>query len=437
MHRMTLAFLAVAFTAGLLAVETHAADKPNVVILLSDDQRWDDYSFLGHETIETPNIDRLAAQSLVYERGYVPSSLCRPSLASLSTGLYPHQNGITGNDPQENKRTKAGRAVLVNRFKENPRIANILGQHGYISFQAGKWWEGHYSDGGFTDGMTHGDITKGGRHGDVGLKIGRNTMQPVMNFIDKAVEEDKPFFLWYAPMMPHLPHNPPKRLLDKYTTEDRPVEIAKYFAMCDWWDETCGQVLDHLDKKNIADNTVVIYLCDNGWIQQADKGGGAVGGPRGKRSVYDGGTRTPIMIRYPGQVKAARNKTDLASSIDVVPTILDAVGVETDVNFPGLSLLNKEAVDEREAIFGEIYSHDIPNFRKPELGLHYRWIISGDYKLIVPTGQDEGEYGPSQVALFHVSEDPEEQQNVIDEHPEIAAELRKKLNAWWNPTIKP
>jgi len=430
-------FFALTILAGYSARAASAADQPNVVILLSDDQRWDDYSFLGHEAIQTPNIDRLASQSLVYERGYVPSSLCRPSLASLITGLYPHQNGITGNDPAENKRTPAGRAVLVERFQKNPRLAAILGQHGYVSFQSGKWWEGNFSSGGFTEGMSHGDVTKGGRHGDVGLQIGRKTMQPVTDFIDQAVAQDKPFFLWYAPMMPHLPHDPPQRILDKYTQEGRPIEIAKYFAMCDWWDETCGQVLDHLDKKNIADNTVVIYLCDNGWIQEADKGGGAVGGPRGKRSVYDGGTRTPIMIRYPGHVKPARNKTDLASSIDVVPTILDAVGVETDFNFPGISLLNQDKAAEREAIYGEIFAHDIPDYTRPELGLLYRWIIDGDYKLIVPSGLGEGEFGPETLALFHVTQDPEEEHNVIDDHPEIAAKLRKKLDAWWNPTVKP
>lgn len=435
MRLVITALFAMAMVTGWSARLANAADQPNVVILLSDDQRWDDYSFLGHDAIKTPNIDKLATQSLVYERGYVPTSLCRPSLASLFTGLYPHQTGITGNDPAENKRTKAGRAVLVDRFEQNPRLAAILGEHGYISFQSGKWWEGNPSSGGFTEGMTHGDVTTGGRHGDVGLTIGRKTMKPVFDFIDKAVAEDKPFFLWYAPMMPHLPHDPPKRILDKYTQEGRPLEVAKYYAMCDWWDETCGQVLDHLDKKKIADNTVVIYLCDNGWIQQADKGGGAVGGPRGKRSVYDGGTRTPIMIRYPGHVQPARNKTDLASSIDVVPTILDAVGVKSDYDFPGISLLDQATADKREAIFGEIFAHDIPDYRKPELGLHYRWIIDGDYKLIVPSGLDDGEYGPTKLALFNVTKDPEEEQNVIADHPEIAAKLRKKLDAWWNPTL--
>lgn len=412
-----------------------AADRPNVVILLSDDQRWNDYSFQGHEAIQTPNIDRLAEQSMVYQRGYVPTSLCRPSLASLFTGLYPHQDGITGNDPREGKRTKEGRAVLVDRFMKNPRLAEILGRHGYVSFQSGKWWEGNPSSGGFTAGMTHGDVTKGGRHGDVGLTIGRKTMEPVMKFIDESVAADKPFFLWYAPMMPHLPHDPPERILKKYKAEGRPLPVAKYFAMCDWWDETCGQVLDHLEEKGVADNTIVIYLCDNGWTQRSDVGGGAIGGPRGKRSVYDGGTRTPIMIRYPGHAKPSENTTELASSIDVVPTILAAAGIQTDYNFPGINLLDPEAVGKRQAIFGEIYAHDIPDYRSPEKGLFYRWVIDGDWKLIVPTGQEEGEYGPKEPALFNLKSDPEEQKNVISDHPDVAKKLREKLDGWWSPKV--
>lgn len=427
---VTVAFVSVC----LMTHQAAAAERPNVVILLSDDQRWDDYSFQGHATIQTPNLDKLAAQSLVYQRGYVPTSLCRPSLATLITGQYPHDHGIVGNDPRENKRTNEGRAVLVDRFKRNPRLPEILGRNGYASFQAGKWWEGHYSSGGFTEGMSHGDITKGGRHGDVGLTIGRQTMQPVFNFIDQCVEQDRPFFLWYAPMMPHLPHNPPQRLLKKYQAEGRPLPVARYFAMCDWWDETCGQVLEHLDKKQISDNTLVVYLADNGWTQLEDAGGGAVGGPRGKRSVYEGGTRTPIMLRLPGQVIPAMDRNHLASSIDVVPTILALLKIETDHQFPGVNLLDREAVAARDAIFGEIYSHDIPDFRQPAAGLYYRWVVQDHWKLIVPTGKQEGEFGPDEAVLFNLKEDPEEQENVLDQHPDVAQRLRQTLNAWWNPT---
>jgi len=426
---------ALSFALNLGAVsQAEEGKQPNIVILLSDDQRWDDYSFMGHPVIKTPHIDQLAKESLVYHRGYVPTSLCRPSLASLFTGLYPHQSGITGNDPRDGKRSVEGRAALVDRFMQNPRIADLLGKHGYQSFQAGKWWEGHHTAGGFTDGMTHGDIKRRGRHGDVGLEIGRKTMQPVFDFVDQCVSDEKPFFLWYAPMMPHLPHNPPEEILARYKAEGRPLEVAKYYAMCDWWDQTCGQVLDYLDKKKVADNTMVIYLCDNGWTQTEDRGGGAIGGLRGKRSVYDGGTRTPIMIRYPGQIEPSHNRHDLASSIDILPTILEIAQIERPEILPGVDLLDSQTVSSRKAIFGEIYSHDIPDYRQPALGLFYRWVILGDWKLIVPTGNQDSGFGPSEVALFDISKDPNEQYNLASENPAVVARLKKQLDKWWSPS---
>ena len=187
-----------------------AAERPNVVLLLSDDQGWSDYSFLGHPEIRTPHLDRLASESLVFTRGYVPTSLCRPSLASILTGRYPHENGITGNDPRGEKRTNEGRQVMVDRFLKNPRLPQTLHDAGYLCYQSGKWWEGNFANGGFDEGMSHGDVTRGGRHGDEGLKIGRAGLQPVFDFIDRAQRKEQPFFVWYAPMMPHRPRNPPE-----------------------------------------------------------------------------------------------------------------------------------------------------------------------------------------------------------------------------------
>ena len=132
----------------------------------------------------------------------------------------------------------------LDRFQTLPRL---LGDRGYVSHQSGKWWEGSYQRGGFTHGMTRGFPKPGGRHGDDGLTIGRDGMSPVFEFIDQAVADGKPFFCWYAPFLPHTPHNPPERLLAKYRATDRPLALAKYYAMCEWFDETCGQLLAHVD----------------------------------------------------------------------------------------------------------------------------------------------------------------------------------------------
>ena len=179
---------------------------PNIVLIISDDHAWTDYGFMGHEAIQTPHLDKLASESMVYTRGYVPTSLCRPSLATMMTGLYPHQHGITGNDPDGEMRDPANRARMVEVFQRSTPMAELLTKKGYVSHQSGKWWEGPCQIGGFTDCMTHGEVERGGRHGDEGLTIGREGMQPIFDFVDAA--GDKPFFLWYAPFLPHTPPQP-------------------------------------------------------------------------------------------------------------------------------------------------------------------------------------------------------------------------------------
>ena len=117
--------------------------KPNIVLILSDDQAWNDYGFMGHEIVETPHLDKLASQSVVFKRGYVPSSICRPSLMTLATGLYPHQHKITGNDPKGGYRnSEFPREDLLANVDRLPTLPKLLAEQGYLSHQSGKWWEG-------------------------------------------------------------------------------------------------------------------------------------------------------------------------------------------------------------------------------------------------------------------------------------------------------
>ncbi len=412
---------------SFLACCAIAAERPNIVWIIADDQRWDDYSFMGHPWIRTPNLDRLASQSLVFERGYVPTSLCRPSLASLITGLYPSQHGITGNDPARGRRDPAQRNAIVQRFLLNPRLPAILARNGYLTFQCGKWWEGNHRNGGFTHGMTHGDLRRGGRHGDVGLTIGRRTMKPVYDFIDLAVASNRPFFIWFAPMMPHLPHNPPEHYLRRYQQLSLPEPIARYYAMCEWWDAVCGKLLDYLQQKQLAENTIVFYICDNGWVQRPDSAGGAFGGLRGKRSAYDGGLRTPIMIRWPGRVKPRRDKVNLASSIDFVPTVLSILGINPPIDLPGVNLLSPEAVQRREYLRAEIYDHDIHDLADPKASLLFRCVITRHWKLVEPTKRATGRFGPTSTALFRIDLDPEERINLAGLYPETVHRLAPRL----------
>jgi arylsulfatase A-like enzyme len=433
------ALLALGLIEGLVAA------PPNVVLIISDDQSWTDYGFMGHELIQTPNLDRLAAESMVFRHGYVPTALCRPSLMSLSTGLYAHQHRTSGNDPAETPANarhveqsgKTARELLISHIDKYPTLPKLLGDLGYLSHQSGKWWEGSYRRGGFTHGMTRGYPEKGGRHGDDGLAIGREPMDPVFDFIDLAVEDEKPFFVWYAPFLPHTPHNPPERLLRKYRDKGLSEPVAKYYAMCEWFDETCGRLLDHLGEKGVAANTLVAYVTDNGWIQRPDRNGYA---PRSKRSPYEGGVRTPIMFRWPGTI-APGEREELVSSIDIVPTILNAAGAKVPDNLPGLDLMpvlrDGQALD-RDAIFGEAFAHDIADIETPDTSLLFRWVIADGWKLILTYDGRQGrmvypptEFGPQ---LFKLKDDPHEQNNLAGQESARVNRLSRRIAEWWSVT---
>ena len=425
----------------LLAVVTvflAEAKPPNIVYIISDDQTWTDYSFMGHKIIETPHIDKLAKESLTYTHGYVPSSLCCPSLATMITGLYPRQNKITGNEPPipptskrspEYAKRFADQVALIDKV---PTLPRILKEKGYVSHQSGKWWQGHYSRGGFTHGMTHGDPKRGGRHGDVGLKIGRNGMAPIFDFINEA--GDKPFFIWYAPFLPHTPHNPPKRLFDKYAAKVDSPHVARYYAMVEWFDETVGELVNHIDQKGLGKDTIFIYVTDNGWIQNPKARGYDL---KSKRSQYDGGTRTPIMVRWPGKVKPA-NSTTPVSSIDMVPTVLHALGMKPTADMRGLNLLDQKAVNARKFMYGEIFLHNAVDTHDPGQNLTYRWGIEAGWKLILPhkenvtTRAAKGASGTGEIELYHLAKDPHETKNLAKQNPTKVEHLRKLINAEWD-----
>jgi len=418
------------------------AAPPNVVLILGDDQGWTDYGFMGHEEIRTPRLDELSRRSLLFKRGYVTAPLCRPSLASIVTGLYPHQHGVTGNDVDGGNNRAALDRPVRERFHGKASLIKTLVGAGYLAHQSGKWWEGSYADGGFTHGMTHGEAKRGGRHGDAGLAIGRQGMTPVTDFIDHAVERGKPFCVWYAPFLPHTPHNPPQRLLDKYTKGGRADDVAKYYAMCEWFDETCGELLDHLDKRKVRENTIVVFLCDNGWAARSTNagdpnqkrwGGFAL---RSKGSPFEMGVRTPIMISWPGEVKPGEAKA-LAQSIDLFPTIAAACGVDAPSDLPGIDLLDADARAERTTIFGAMHSIHNMTVGDPDATLQYRWCIDGEWKLLVRhAGEDTTQYtrvhdwDREPLRLYHLHNDPHEETNRAAENPEIVARLQQAIDAW-------
>ncbi len=442
---MAVARLCLAGLLAFAAVASHTcgAERPNIVLILSDDQAWTDYGFMGHPVIETPRLDELAAQSLVLERGYVAAPLCRPSLASIVTGRYPFDHGITGNDVGGKGDRAALDVPLRDAFHRHPSFIKQLVNAGYLAHQSGKWWEGSWRDGGFTHGMTHGDPARRGRHGDAGLAIGRQTMKPIADFLDIAIAEDKPFFVWYAPFLPHTPHNPPERLLAKCQSPDRSMDVAKYFAMCEWFDETCGELLDLVADRGVRDNTLVLYVCDNGWAAPStnrDDPNQSLWDSyamRSKSSPYENGIRTPILASWPGHVAPARIENELASAVDLFPTIAAAAGLQPPNDLPGINLLDDAARKHRDAIFGVCHaSHNMTPHATDET-LQYLWCVSGEWKLLVRHhGSDTTHYrklhvwDKDPVRLYDLARDPHEQHNLAAEHPEMVEQLRRKIDRW-------
>ena len=428
--------------ASLQAAKT---DRPNIVMIISDDQAWTDYGFMGHDTVKTPHLDDLARQSVWFPRGYVSTALCRPSLMTLVTGHYPHRHGVTGNDPSPkyaernselyNKR----RARLISYIDKFDTLPELLEERGYLSHQSGKWWEGNFKRGGFTHGMTRGFPQKGGRHGDDGLKIGREGMEPIARFVAKASTEEKPFFLWYAPFLPHTPHNPPERLLKEYRRDGQPITIAKYYAMCDWFDETCGELVGILEKNGVRENTLIVYVTDNGWIQNPEKRGYA---PRSKQTPYEGGVRAPIMFSWPARLEPEK-RNEVVSSIDLVPTMLAAAGARIPKDLPGLNLLpniESGARIERKFILGEGFAHDIADIAKPEASLLYRWCIEGKWKLLLTYDGEVNRYQTThprtekRPQLFDLLADPHEKKNLAANHPDVVDRLAERIADWYPVT---
>ena len=455
-HRLTAITLIA--TAAVLAGEPAA--KPNIVFIISDDHAWNDYGFMGHRQIETPHLDRLAARSALFPRGYVPTALCRPALATFASGLYAHQHHVSGNDPAflpemlapaGGKAKKAGKQAaepagyqrlrerLITKLDIPDTLPKSLGRLGYLSHQSGKWWEGSFRRGGFTHGMTRGFPEPGGRHGDDGLKIGREGLAPIFDFIDHAVAEKKPFFIWYAPFLPHTPHTPPDRLFAKYKAKGITSDfVARYYAMVEWFDDTCGQLMERIESKGLTRDTLFVYIADNGWTQSPDSAGYA---PRSKQTAHEGGVRQPIMFSWPGVIRPGTRGEQLCSSIDIVPTLLAAAGAPVPARLPGLNLLpvlQAGAPTPRERVFGETFAHDVANIDRPEDSLVYRWVVEGKWKLLLTyDGAVSARYASSnpreerRPQLYDLLADPHENRNLARENPEVVARLAARLQEWW------
>ncbi len=406
-----------------------AKDHPNVVLVMTDDQGYGDLGCHGNEAIRTPHLDRLYAQCVRLTDFHV-SPLCTPTRAGLMTGQNPVRVGAWG--------TTWGRSLPR---ADAVTMAEVFAQGGYRTGCFGKWHLGdNYpfrpQDRGFGEVLIHGGGGVGQapdfwgndyfddtyfRNGTPEKQTGYCTdvwFDAAFEFIE--AQRDRPFFAYISTNAPHGPYNVAEKYSRPYGGDPR-VPHAAFYGMIANIDENMGRLVQRLDALGIAEDTILIFMTDNGTAAGFRSGKGFNGGMRGtKGSLYDGGHRVPCFIRWPkAGLTGGRDVDILATHVDLVPTLIDLCGLEkpAGARFDGLSLaplLRGKATEwpDRE-IFVQYRQSSDPPAKWNAAVLAQRWRLVG------------GEQ------LYDIDADPGQKQDVAGQHPETVARLRKAYEAWW------
>jgi len=452
---------------------TAAASAPNIVFILIDDLGWRDLGGYGSSFYETPRLDALAAQGMLFTDAYAAAPVCSPTRASILTGRYPARIGLTQYIGAHN----VGRLCDVPYFRNLPlsehSLASALRDGGYRTWHVGKW---HLGDKPTTPEQHGFEVNVGGCH--LGnpyhgyfspwqipkLEDGPDGEYLTDRLTDEAIrlvrEHDgkQPFFLnlWHYAV--HTPIQAPGELVEKYRRKAKalgldqletfrdgvPVPLQNgdcrrvrrrllqsdpaYAAMMENLDTNIGRFLDALEETGAAENTLVVFTSDNGGLATAE-GSPTCNAPlaEGKGWMYEGGTRVPLIIRWPGVLRGGATCATPVTSTDFYPTLLEAAGLPPQParHCDGASLmplLTGAPEPERKAIFWH-YPHYSNQGGTPACS-----IRSGAWKLIrfFETGRLE---------LYHLEEDVSESHNRADEHPGVVARLSGELQEWMDSVM--
>jgi arylsulfatase A-like enzyme len=416
-----------------------AADRPNVVILLADDQGWADLGCYGSRDLRTPNLDRLAAGGVRLTAWYSAAPVCSPSRAAILTGRSPQSAGVPSNVPSQYGRPgmPTEQVTLAERLKalgyatgavgkwhlgSSPGCApNGQGFDRFFGFHAGCvdnyshtfYWEApHFHDLWRDDQEVHED----------GTYLTDLVTREAVRFIDE--HRAGPFFLYVAYNLPHYPMQAPQRLLRGF--EGLPPARATYAGMMAAVDESAGLILGRLARHGLTDRTLVFYLSDHGATAEA-RGNGPVGdnGPyRGRKfSLFDGGLRVPCLVRWPGQIPAGEVRDQVACSYDIAPTVAAAAGASADLAHPFegkdlTAVLTRNAPTPHDALFWQSGGQEAAR--------------SGRWKLVRDGRTDDGKPlpAPDDVFLSDLERDPGESSNLAAKHPEVVNDLNRRLDTW-------
>lgn len=436
-----------------------AASRPNVILIMTDDQGHGDLSSHGNPIIRTPNMDRLAREGVRFENFHV-NPVCSPTRASLLTGRYYYRTGITD--------TYLGRSMM---HPDEVTIAEILGQNGYRTGIFGKWHLGdnypmRAMDKGFQESLVlnGGGLAQPGdppfevhpegayfdpwlRHNGEWVRtkgyITDVITDAAIDFIGK--QPGRPFFAYLAYNAPHVPLQVPDRYVKRFKGINlehtqfpaigHPLKgkadqdmIARVYAMVECIDDNLGKLLGRLEELKLADNTVVIFLTDNG-PQQVRYNSGMLDR---KGNTHEGGIRVPFFIRWPGHFAAGRAVDRIAAHIDVTPTLLDICGVKrpSRVRMDGLSLVPLLKADfsvwPDRTLYFQWHRGDVPEIYRACAALTQR------YKLVQPLGANKAvlpDRPPFE--LYGISGDALEMRNIAADNAEIVNRMRRGYEAWF------
>jgi arylsulfatase A-like enzyme len=409
--------------------------RPNVVLIMTDDQGWGDFGFHNNPVLKTPNLDALAAQSLELTRFHV-SPVCSPTRASLLTGRYNYRTGAID--------TYLGRSTMA---AEETTLAEMLSAAGYRTGIFGKWHLGdNYPSRAMDQGFQKSLVHRGGGIGQPADPPGNHYNDPLLLedgrevstrgycsdvFTTAAIDfirqhREQPFFAYLAFNCPHTPLELPRGAGNTYAGQVD-EDTAKLYTMVANADENIGRLIAALDELKLAANTVVIFLTDNG--PQSRRYNGDLKDVKG--SVHDGGIRVPCLVRWPGVLEAGRKIDAVTAHIDLTPTILELCKVErpNSVAFDGLSLAallsgKQRALAERKLFFQWHRGDQPERFRACA-------IRSSRYKLVQPVGREDRAFSPAW-ALYDMQMDPGETNNVIEANQDLAQELKTAYERWFD-----
>jgi len=413
-------------------------DKPNVVFVITDDQGYGDLGCHGNPIIQTPNLDRLHSESLRLTNFHVGPT-CAPTRAGLMTGRYCNCTGVW--------HTIMGRSILR---RDEVTIADVFRAGGYRTGMFGKW---HLGDNhpcrpherGFDEALFHGGggvsqtpdywgndyfadtYQRNGVHESFDGYCTDVWFDEAMAFIERQSEKAAPFFCYLATNAPHGPY----RVAESYSKPYRgqvPDARANFYGMITCIDDNMARLRAKLDDLGIADNTILIFMTDNGTCGGCQIGpdhfvtDGFNAGMRGKKgSEYDGGHRTPLFLRWPaGGMAEGRDVSQLTANIDMLPTLADLCGIDLpdDTIINGVSiaalLRGEDAAWPDRVVVTDSQRIDHPAKWRKSATMTQRWrLVNGS-------------------ELYDVLADPGQLHNVAADHPDVAEDLREHYEAWWD-----